>query len=66
MMLVKGHNSPTWWEDQLMGVTILWSCLACNGGGQFLDDDQGRDDHAARFGHRPAPGRPLCPLLGQR
>jgi hypothetical protein len=45
--------------------TVLWSCLGCDGGGQFIDDAQGRADHRARFGHRPAPGRPLAPLLGQ-
>jgi hypothetical protein len=48
-----------------MGMTILWSCLACNGGGgQFLDDDQGRADHQAATGHWPRPGRALCPILG--
>ena len=44
---------------------VLWSCLACHGGGQFLDDAIGRAAHQARFGHPPAPGRPLAPLLGQ-
>jgi hypothetical protein len=44
---------------------LLWSCLACSGGGQFIDDSQGRADHAARFGHAPVAGRPLAPLMGQ-
>jgi hypothetical protein len=44
---------------------LLWSCVACQSGGQFIDDLRGRADHQARFGHQPAPGRPLCPLLGQ-
>jgi hypothetical protein len=45
---------------------VLWSCLACHGGGQFLNDTQGRADHQARFGHRPVAGRPLAPLMGLR
>ena len=36
------------------GATVLWSCLACGGGGQFIDDDQGRADHA---GEVRAPAR---------
>ena len=44
---------------------VLWSCLACDGG-QFINDPQGRADHRTRFGHRPAPSRPLAPLLGQQ
>jgi hypothetical protein len=44
---------------------VLWSCLACDGGGQFINGPRGRADHSERFGHRPAPGRPLAPLLGQ-
>jgi hypothetical protein len=45
---------------------VLWSCLACSGGGQFLNDLQGRADHQRRFGHRPVAGRPLAPLMGLR
>jgi hypothetical protein len=45
-------------------VTVLWSCLACSGGGQFINDGQGRADHQARFGHPPVAGRPLAPLFG--
>jgi hypothetical protein len=47
-------------------VPVLWSCLACSGGGQFISDAQGRADHQARFGHRPVAGRPLAPLMGLR
>jgi hypothetical protein len=43
-------------------VPVLWSCLACPTGGNFIDDDLGRGDHRARFGHEPRPGRPLCPI----
>jgi hypothetical protein len=43
-------------------VPVLWSCLACPTGGNFISDDQGRADHQARFGHQPQPGRPLCVL----
>jgi hypothetical protein len=50
------------WADKSTA-TILWSCLACSGGGQFIDDGQGRADHQARFGHLPAPGRPLAPVM---
>jgi Cro/C1-type HTH DNA-binding domain len=31
----------------------------------LVTDKPGRADHQARFGHPPAPGRPLAPLLGQ-
>jgi hypothetical protein len=44
---------------------VLWSCLGCPSGGQFVNDRQGRADHRARFGHLPAPGRPLAPVMGQ-
>ena len=46
-----------------LNVSILWSCTACPAGGNFIDDGQGRADHQARFGHQPAPGRPLCPVM---
>jgi hypothetical protein len=49
-----------YWAEQ--ATSILRACLACSGGGQFIDDDQGRADHQARFGHQPVAGRPLCPL----
>jgi hypothetical protein len=46
-----------------MSVPILWSCTApgCPGG-NWINDPQGQADHAARFGHQPIPGRPLCPV----
>jgi len=46
-----------------LNVSILWSCTACPAGGNFIDDGQGRADHQARFGHLPAPGRPLAPVM---
>jgi hypothetical protein len=44
---------------------VLWSCTVpgCSVG-NYLDDEQGRQDHAASAGHTPRPGRPLCPVLG--
>jgi hypothetical protein len=40
---------------------VLWACAVPGcGGGQFINDPQGLSDHAARFGHQPIPGRPLC------
>jgi hypothetical protein len=40
---------------------VLWACTVPGcGGGQFINDQQGQADHAARFGHWPIPGRPLC------
>jgi hypothetical protein len=45
---------------------VAWSCVLCDGGGQFLDDATGRADHRAATGHQPRPGRPLAPLMGLR
>jgi hypothetical protein len=49
------------WYAQRANVPVLWACAvpACPGG-QFINDPQGLSDHAARFGHQPVAGRPLC------
>ena len=49
------------WFAQKANVPVLWACTVpgCPGR-QYIDDPQGQADHAARFGHWPIPGRPLC------
>jgi len=47
------------------GTPVLWSCAATGcPSGNYINDPQGWADHQAATGHRPMPGRPLCPVAG--